>query len=108
MEKVEITFEGYMETLEHLKYDDLVTAFSGYRGYDAWDLFVLMVRHGDLDLSKGPLAVIREFSDNAEIVYEDDFADKYPKYSSVMTWDEFVRNECICGDESAAVLSMGE
>lgn len=108
MEKVEITFEGYMETLEHLKYDDLVTAFSGYRGDDAWDLFVIMVRRGDLDLSRGPLAVIREFSDNAEIVYEDDFADKYPKYSSVMTWDEFVRNECICGDDSAAVLSMGE
>ena len=62
-----------METLEHLKYDDLVTAFSGYRGDDAWDLFVLMVRRGDLNLSHGPLAVIREFSDNAEIVYEDEY-----------------------------------
>lgn len=108
MEKVEITFEGYLETLEHLTYDDLVTAFRGERGDDAWNLLVLMVRRGYLDLSKGPLAVIREFSDNAEIVYEDEFEEEYPKYSSVMTWDEFVGNECICGDESAAVLSMGE
>lgn len=108
METVEVSFDGYMETLEHLRHDDLVTAFNGERVDSAWNLFIGMVGRGELGLSAGPLAVIRDFSDNAEIVYAEDFEERYPKYAAIMTWDEFVENECICGDEDAAVLSMGD
>lgn len=108
MQMVEVTFDGYMETLEHLRHDDLAKVFRGSRGDLAWNLFVGMVGRGEIDLAQGPLAAIRHFSDNAQIVYADFFERDYPKYSEIMTWHEFVRNECIFGDDEAAVLSMGD
>lgn len=106
MQMVEITMDGFVDTLR-----DIVNSRSyGDEDFDCYaaDIMFDMVRNGMLDLSGGPLAVYNYFADNAEIVYIDDFEEKFPKYAEIMSWDEFVKNECIFGNENAAVLSMGE
>ena len=99
---VEITMDGFVETLQEIvngkSLDD-----DGFDFYAA-DLMFDMVRNGMLDLSGGPLAVYNGFANNADIVYRDDFEEKYPKYAEVMTWDEFVANECMYGNDAAAVI----
>lgn len=49
---------------------------------------------------------MEDFKSYAVVFEEKDFEKRYPKYSKVMTWDEFVSNECVCGNEKAAVVEI--
>lgn len=104
MSMVEITMEGFVDTLQ-----EIVNSRSFCDDdfdYYAADIMFEMVRNGMLDLSGGPLAVYNDFANNADIVYRDDFEEKYPKYAEIMTWDEFVSNECMYGNDACAVRKM--
>ena len=102
MSMVEITMDGFVESLQEIVNGK---AF-GNDGFDyyAADLMFDMVRNGMLDLSGGPLAVYNDFADNAEVVYREDFEEKYPKCAEIISWDEFVANECLYGNDAAAVI----
>ena len=104
MQMIEITIDGFIETLQEIvngrSFND-----DGFDFYAA-DIMFDMVKNGMLDLSGGPLAVYNDFAENADIVYKDDFAEKYPKYAEIMTWDEFVSNECVYGNDACAVRKM--
>lgn len=96
---VEITMDGFLDTLNQLR---------GHFEYGAsvWDLFISMVVNDQLDLSGGPSDVLYGFKRDAEILDRKDFERKYPKYSKIMTWEEFIENECICGNDEAAVVRI--
>jgi len=101
---VEITMEGFIDTLQEIV-NSRSFCDDGFDFYAAGIMFD-MVRNGMLDLSGGPLAVYNYFANNADIVYRDDFEEKYPKYAEIMTWDEFVSNECVYGNDACAVREM--
>lgn len=101
---VEISMDGFVETLEALR-DDNEFRFGGvYSTNAAWDLFIEMVKGESLNLSGGPKAVLDDFQYNAEVVSAMDYRKRYPRYADIMSWDEFVRNECLCGNDKVAVL----
>jgi hypothetical protein len=96
---VEITMDGFIDTMLLLR-DRIEMSES------EWDLLVYMVQNEMVDLSRGPRKVMEDFNSYAVVVEAEDFENKYPKYSSIMTWDEFVSNECVCGNENAAVVKI--
>ena len=96
---VEITMDGVLDTMWLLR-DSIEMSES------EWDLLVYMVQNEMADLSGGPRKVMEDFKSYAVVVEEKDFEKRYPKYSKIMTWDEFVSNECVCGNENAAVVEM--
>ena len=96
---VEITMDGFIDTMWLLR-DRIEMSES------EWDLLVYVVQNEMTDLSGGPRKVMEDFKSYAVVVEKKDFEELYPKYSKVMTWDEFVSNECLCGNENAAVLEM--
>ena len=96
---VEITMDGFIDTMWLLR-DRIEMSES------EWDLLVYVVQNEMTDLSGGPRKVMEDFNSDAVVVEKKDFEKRYPKYSKVMTWDEFVSNECVCGNENAAVVEM--
>lgn len=96
---VEITMDGFLDTMWLLR-DRIEMSES------EWDLLVYMVQKEMVDLSGGPRKVMEDFKSYAVVFEEKDFEKRYPKYSKVMTWDEFVSNECVCGNEKAAVVEI--
>ena len=98
---VEISMEGFVETLEALRDDNEDSTNA------AWDLFIEMVKGESLNLCGGPKAVLEDFQYHAEVVPAKDYEKKYPRYAKIMSWDEFVRNECLCGNDEVAVLNIG-
>lgn len=96
---VEITIDGFLDTMLLLR-DRIEMSES------EWDLLVYVVQNEMTDLSGGPRKVMEDFKSDAVIVEEKDFEKLYPKYSKVMTWDEFVSNECLYGNEKAAVVEI--
>ena len=103
---VEISMEGFVETLEALRDDEF--SFGDEDSTNAaWDLFIEMVKEESLNLSGGPKSVLHDFQYYAEVVTAKQFNEKYPKYAKIMSWDEFVRNECLCGNDEVAVLKIG-
>ena len=96
---VEITMDGFIDTMWLLR-DRIEMSES------EWDLLVYVVQNEMTDLSGGPRKVMEDFKSYAVVVDKKDFEKRYPKYSKVMTWDEFVSNECVCGNENAAVLEI--
>jgi len=96
---VEITMDGFIDTMLLLR-DRIGMSES------EWDLLVYMVQNEMTDLSGGPRKVMEDFKSYAVVVEEKDFEKRYPKYSKVMTWDEFVSNECVYGNEKAAVVEI--
>ena len=96
---VEITIDGFLDTMLLLR-DRIEMSES------EWDLLVYIVQKEMTDLSGGPRKVMEDFKSDAVIVEEKDFDKLYPKYSKVMTWDEFVSNECVYGNEKAAVVEI--
>ena len=97
---VEVTMDGFLDTLNQLR-----DRF-GY-GEPVWNLFIHMVTNEMIDLSVGPADVLYMFKRDAEVVEKKDFERKFPKYSKIMTWEEFVENECLCGNDEAAVVGLG-
>lgn len=93
---VEISREGFFDTLEALR-----DRYSG--SDDAFELLVEMVDLGFIDMTPGPLSVVDSF-DSFTVVRSDRYEKLYPKYSKVMTWGEFVCNECIVGNDKCAIL----
>lgn len=103
---VEISIDRFVETLEALRDDNEFSFGDEDSTNAAWDLFIEMVKGGELDLSGGPMSVLHDFQYYAEVVPAKQFNEKYPMYSKIMTWDEFVSNECVCGNENAAVVEI--
>lgn len=93
---VEISREGFFDTLEALR-----DRYSG--SDDAFELLVEMVDIGAIDMSSGPLSAVDSFDSFTE-VRPDQYEKLYPKYSKVMTWEEFVSNECLAGNDKCAIL----
>ena len=103
---VEISMDGFVETLEALR-DDNEFRFGDEDSTNAvWDLFIEMVKGDYLNLFGGPKAVLDDFQYNADFVMAEDYDKKYPKYANIMSWSEFVRNECIFGNDDIAVLDI--
>jgi len=99
MNGVEITMDSFIEALENLR-DKFFTGSDA-----AWDLFIDLVRENDrLNLYEGPVSVLREFSNDMETIERDVYEIEYPKYSKIMSWDEFVQNECLGGNDEVAIL----
>lgn len=96
---VDITMDGFLDTMlllrDRIEMSDI-----------EWDLLVYVVQNEMTDLSGGPRKVMEDFNSDAVIIEEKDFEKLYPKYSKVMTWDEFVSNECLYGNEKAAVVEI--
>ena len=44
-----------------------------------------------------------EMFDGMDVVTRDMYEEKFPIYSSIFSWDEFVENECRWGDDRIAV-----
>ena len=82
---VQVDLEKFIEDLWKMADDDYE--------YDKVQLMEDLVRNGLVGTEDGCIGVISVF-DNLTVVCEDDFEDGYPKYAKVMTWDEFVENEC--------------
>ena len=97
---VEVTMDGFLDTLNQLR-DRFECSES------VWSLFIHMVTNEMIDLSVGPADVLHMFKRDAEVVEKKDFERKFPKYSKIMTWEEFVENECLCGNDEAAVVGLG-
>lgn len=96
---VEITKDGFIDTMLLIR-DRIGLSES------EWDLLVCMVQDETIDMSGGPRKVMEDFKSYAVVVEEKDFEKRYPKYSNIMTWDEFVSNECVFGNEEAAVVEI--
>lgn len=102
---VEISIDGFVDTLEALRDDEF--RFGDEDSTNAtWDLFIEMVKGESLNLSGGPKSVLHDFQYNAEVVLANDYEKKYPMYAKIMSWEEFVRNECLCGNDEVAVLNI--
>ena len=101
---VEITMDSFVETLERLR----EYLYQGEKSESAWRLFLGLVSQQRIDLSAGPLDVLKTFFHHAEIVEKDEYEKKYPEYSKVMTWDEFIGNECLVGNDESAIVEIGE
>ena len=104
---VEISMDGFVETLEALRDDNEFRFVDEDSTNAAWDLFIDMVKGESLNLSGGPKAVLHDFQYHAEVVPAKQFKEKYPKCAKIMSWDEFVQNECLCGNDEVAVLKIG-
>jgi len=101
---VEITMESFIEALECIR----ECLYQGEGSESAWRLFLGLISSEQVDMSSGPLDVLKLFFHHSEIVDRDDFERKYPKYSAIMTWDEFISNECVAGNEESAIVSIGD
>ena len=104
---VEISMDGFVETLEALRDDNEFRFGDEDSTNAAWDLFIEMVKGESLNLSGGPKSVLHDFQYYAEVVPAKDYEKKYPRYAKIMSWDEFLRNECLCGNDEVAVLNIG-
>lgn len=93
--KVEVDLESFIEDLWKMADDDF--------DYDEVQLMEDLVRNDIIGTYSGVTGVINAFND-MEVVRREDFEDKFPKYSKVMTWEEFCLNECIYSHGDVAVM----
>ena len=102
MQMLSVTIDGFVDTMTYIRNDE----YGKDLDEEEWDMMIGMLKAGLLDPSVGPLGVIRDFEENAVVVKEDLYEELYPKYSSIMTWEEFVENECIWSGDGCALLRM--
>lgn len=91
---VEVSLESFIEDLWAMGDDD----------HEFGELTACeeMVRVGMLPTCGGVGGVLKMF-DDMDVVTRDMYEEKFPIYSSIFSWDEFVDNECRWGDDHIAV-----
>lgn len=97
---VEVALDGFLDTLDFLK-DDF------FRGSDAeWEVIMDAIRDRPerWNLMQGPLEFVKAVHADTTVVLRKNFETEYPTYAEIMTWDEFVENECMYANEKGAVL----
>lgn len=98
---IEVELDGFIDTLDHLQ------RLGAYEmPGDIYELFIQLVKREYLRTEKGPYCVLEDFATGAETVLREDFARKYPIYAKTFTWEEFVENECVIGNDKVAVVSI--
>lgn len=98
---IEVTLDGYIDTLDHLQ------RLGAYEmPEDIYELFIQLVKQEYMRTEKGPYVVLEDFATGAETVRREDFEKKYPMYAKEFTWEEFVENECVIGNDKVAVVSI--
>lgn len=93
---VEVELESFIEDLWKMADDE----------YDFEEIQIMedLVKMGFIGTSKGVTGVIDTF-DGFQVIKEDDFDEEFPKYSKIMTWQEFCKNDCIYSRNNIAIRS---
>lgn len=93
---VEVELESFIE--------DLWKMADGEYDFEEIQIMEDLIKMECIGTSKGVTGVIDTF-DGFQVIKEDDFEDEFPKYSKIMTWDEFCQNECIYSRDNIAIRS---
>lgn len=96
---VEVSLESFIE--------DLWTMGDGDHEFGELTACEEMVRSGALP-TYGGIGGVLEMFDSMDVVKRDMYEEKYPIYSSIFSWHEFVANECRWGDGRIAVVEREE
>lgn len=92
---VEVSLESFIE--------DLWAVGDGDHEFGELTACEEMVRVGMLPTCGGIGGVLEMF-DNMDVVTRDMYEERFPIYSTIFSWDEFVENECRWGNDRIAVV----